>query len=319
MNPEQPVPAGGYNPNSVGRTKAGWLLFKESLKVLKSDDTLFRYVIVSSLFNLLVLIVFGVIGVLGHKELFRTTTNANNQSTAVPTVLGVVYILVYYILAYFIVNLYSAGLAINVLDLYQGKKQSYGAYMKHARSRGWPIFVFSVIEATVGMILRAIAERSKLIGKIIVSIIGTAWSIARLFVVPIIVSTDEGAVPAIKDSTKLLIATWGENIVGRVSMSIVIFVLILIMVPVSILLVFAGVAIGHAIDGNAGTGPGILVSCALIVLLFVIASVIIAAANNVLNVTLYYYAKTKHIPQAYNPEVLNSVFTHKKSKASNIF
>jgi len=48
------------------------------------------------------------------------------------------------------------------------------------------------VAATVGLILRIIGERSDVIGKLIIGLIGAGWSIATYFVVPIIAFEDVG-------------------------------------------------------------------------------------------------------------------------------
>ena len=65
------------------------------------------------------------------------------------------------------------------------------------------ILGYAVIAATVGMILRAIAGRSGVIGQIVVSIIGFAWNVATFLVVPVLVVEKLGPIDAIKRSAAL--------------------------------------------------------------------------------------------------------------------
>ena len=291
-----------------GRIKTGWLLFKESLKVLKSDKMLTRYVFMNAVFSILLVIIYAIALGVGGKH-FSTSTTVNGTTNFNLTPLGYILTFVYYILAYFIFNLYMAGLAANVLDMFSGNKKDYGYYMKKARSKAGPLFVFSLIEATIGLLLRAIAERSRLLGRIVIAIIGAAWSVSRLFVVPIIVSSDENPIEAIKDSTKLLISTWGENIVGRVSMGGAVFLLTFaIFIPIAVIVL--------AISGGIGGSAGIFVGGFIFLVCLLIYSLIIATASNILNTTLFYYAKFRQIPPVFDADLLNSVFIHKKERKS---
>jgi hypothetical protein len=294
-----------------GRIKTGWLLMKQSLGILKSDKMLVRYIIMSAIYSFGLAVVFFSI-ILVWKGTFTTkTTDINGKIMYNLSPLGYIPAFIYYILAFFIVNLYAAGLAANVLDLFSGKKDSYAVYMKRARAKAGPLFIFSLIEATIGLILRAIAERSKLLGRIAASIFGAIWSIARLFVVPIIVSSDEGAFSAIRDSTKLLVATWGENIIGRVSLGgIFILVFLLVALPISILFILLGALIG----GTIGAG----LAGALIFMMFIALLIIGSAASNVLNVALFYYAKFHQIPASFDAALINSTFIHKKPKKGSL-
>lgn len=300
----------GPQPGTVtrGRFKTGWLLFKQSLKVLRQNEGLTRYVLMSFLFSLGLTLIFTVIFVLGRHSLITTTTAAqpgNNNLT--PTALGYLILFVYYVLAFFIVNIYSAGLVSNVLDLFQGQAKHYKDYMKAARAKSGKLFIFSVIEATVGLILRVIAERSKLLGRIIVYILGAAWSLARLFVVPVIVTTDDNAVAAIKRSTQLLISTWGENLAGRVSFAGIAFLVYLfILLPISLVLIFLGAAIGHVV--------GAIVGAVLAILLYIAFSILVSTASSVMNTALFYYAQNRQVPPAFDPSLINSVFISRKRK-----
>jgi uncharacterized protein DUF6159 len=296
------------NPSepSRGRIRTGWLLFKQSIRVLKSDKTLTKYLVASTCYSIVLLLIFAMIFLLGHHTFSTSTMTAENTTHYNLTPLGYVLVLIYYVIAYFIVNYYSAGLAANVLDLFKGQKKQYSDYMQVARSKAGTLFAFSLIEATIGMVLRAIAERSKLLGRIIINIVGAAWSIARLFVVPVIITTDDNALKAIKDSTKLLASTWGENIVGRVSLGTIIFLIdLVILLPLSIILLIVG--------GTVGGGVGVVIAIIIVLLLVLVFSIVASTASSVLNVALFYYAQNKQIPAAFDANLINS-FIHKKQR-----
>jgi hypothetical protein len=315
VQPNAAVATGSVQPLPVnvpkrGRMKTGWMLFKESWKILRSDKMLMRYVVMSALASMGVFVVYAIIIFVGRNIFLSSSVSTDASGVQTTnyslTPLGYIPSFVYYVLSFFVINIYAAGLAANVLDLFHGQKLTYADYMKKAWSKAGPLFLFSVIEATVGMILRAISERSQLLGRIVIAFIGAAWSIARLFVVPIIVSTDEGAIPAIKDSTKMVISTWGENLVGRVSMGGVLGLFyMLIMVPISIALLVIGGVIGGII--------GLFVALTLIIASLIVFSIVSTAASSILNTALYYYAKNRQIPPAFDAELLNSAFIVRKA------
>src|SRR5204863_3398010 len=78
------------------------------------------------------------------------------------------------------------------------------------------ILGYALISATVGMILRWIAEKG-IIGQIVASIIGFAWNVSTYLVVPILVIENVNPVDAVKRSIELLKKTWGEQLVGNLS------------------------------------------------------------------------------------------------------
>lgn len=291
-----------------GRFKTGWLLFKQSITVLRHNEGLMRYVIMSFIVSFILSIIYFFIFIFARHILIQGVSTANTGQTYLnlkPA--GYILVFVYYILTFFIVNLYSAGLVANVIDLFHGTSKHYSNYMKVAWSKAANLFIFSVIEATVGLILRAITERSQLLGRIITWIIGAIWSLARLFVVPVIVTSNDNALISIKRSTKLLVSTWGENLIGRVSFGGVAVVLfLLVFLPVSIVLILVSVLIGHII--------GAMVGILLVLLLFLAFSILISTASSVLNTALFYFAQYREIPAAFDPALINSVFIHRKRK-----
>ncbi|HSX33221.1 MAG TPA: DUF6159 family protein [Candidatus Saccharimonadales bacterium] len=312
--PEQATQPQGQLPTyetvKRGRFKTGWLLFQQSIKVLRTNKGLLRYVLMSMLIGVLVALPFIVliaIDATSGNDTFIVSAHSSQSGDAQLTPAGYAVAFVYYVLAFFVTNLYAAGLVANVLDLFRGQSQPYKHYMQMARARGGTLFMFAVIEASVGLLLRLIAERSRLLVRIVVRLLGAMWSLANLFTVPVIITSNDNAFSAIKRSTKLLISTWGENLVGRVTFGAVYFLsLLLIVLPVSIGLVLLGGAVG------GGIGAGI---CLVIVLFFWLAyGAVMYAASSVLNAALFYYAQFRQIPAAFDPELLNSVFIKRKRR-----
>lgn len=291
-----------------GRFKTGWLLFKQSWKVLKGNKGLTRYIVMSFVASLLLTIVFAVIFYAGQQVLVQVSPADNTgNSSATLTAAGYVVAFLYYILAYFIVNLYAAGLVAHVIDIFHGKSGSYRTYMNVAWSKGGTLFMFSLIEATIGLILRAIAERSRMLGAIISWILGAIWSLARLFVVPIIVTSEDGAVTSVKKSTQLLVSTWGENLVGRVSLGGVgVIIFLLVLLPLSIAILVGCAFLGGAI--------GDILGVILVVLLYLVFNIIMSTVSSVLNTALFYFAQYKQIPAAFDPTLINSVFIQKSRR-----
>ena len=297
---------GADNGKKRGKISSGWLLFKQSMRVLRNNRALVKYPIISGLFSFLVLAIFSGIFFAGGKAFYvPNTTSYSNDGY--PTPIGLVVALVYYVASYFVVNYYAAGLSAHVLDLFHGSSQPRSVYMQKARSKIKTIFLFSLLSATIGMILRMIAERSALLGRIVARILGALWTIASLFVVPTIVSSDRGVKDSIKHSVELIKSTWGENIVGRAGMETVFALLFMfVMIPVYIGLFILAAAT------NSGIAIGI-VAFLCVVSLFVFA-IVTTTASSVLNTALFYYAEYRQVPAAYDPELLNNIFIPKKPK-----
>jgi hypothetical protein len=214
-------------------------------------------------------------------------------------------IFVYYLITFYVINFYGAGLAANVLDLCSGKKLSYSDYMKKARSKSINIFVYSLIEATVGILLRLIADKSSFTSKLLTQLLGGVWSIATLFTIPIMISTERGPIDSVKDSAKLMIHTWGENLIARGSLSLAITFLFVL--PVTFL--FIGIEVLLAILFH---WTGLFIGVFLLITVLFICALLTNTAKSILNTVMYYYASNNKIPLGFDEIALKNMFTTKK-------
>lgn len=287
-------------PSNPGVIRTGWRLFKQSLALMRGNRYLFRYTVMSAVWALVVSLgFFGVmIGVI-----LLTHNNANLTNGLADALVVLVYILLF-----FVANLYAAGLSANVLDLFHGQRQPYRTYMHTAWQKAPTLLAYSAIEATIGLLLRVIAERVRFVGWIIARLLGAIWSLSTLFTIPIIMTTDKPrAFRSIKQSMSLFKATWGEGITSKVSIHAVVFLLTLAsLIPFSLLLLLVGA--GAHLLGGLATAILIFVIVAAWLLFLVLLSLFATLATSIINVALFYYATTKQVPPAFDADLLNSVY-----------
>ena len=216
-----------------------------------------------------------------------------------------VFAFISYVVIYFLINYYAAGLSANILDIFRGKRRPYGAYMAAARAKTGPILMFSVIDASVGMFLRYVVERVRIVGWILSWILGVIWSLSTMFVLPTIMDSDKGAVDSIKHSMRLFKQTWGENITAKVTVNTPLALLnfslaFLIFTP---LVWFAAMAAGEA---------GFIAVLLFIIFIEVSLAILGSFANSVVNMALYYYATYHQVPPAFSKDMLDHVFIERK-------
>src|SRR5690606_3590144 len=118
--------------------------------------------------------------------------------------------------------------------------------LRIARSKWVQILGYAAIAATVGLLLRAIEERAGFVGRIVVGLIGVAWTVATFLTVPVLVARDVGPVEAVKESATLLGRTWGENLIGNGGLGLVMF-----LANVLVVLVFGALTVAFATNGVA--------------------------------------------------------------------
>ena len=108
----------------------------------------------------------------------------------------------------------------------RGGNSNVSAAMAVANSRLHRLLPWAIVSATVSLILNQL-ERQGIVGRIIASLIGLAWSLITFLTIPILVLEDVGVVDAFKRSGVLFKKTWGENVVGQAGLGIVGFLVVL--------------------------------------------------------------------------------------------
>ena len=270
---------------SIGR---GFRLARASWGVVKDDKELLLLPLVSFVSVLAVSAIFALgavgIGIPKHGE---------SPSPALYLLGFFLYVAISFITIFF--NAAVIGTAMKRL---KGEDARISDGLALAREHIGKIFVWAVITATIGMILRAVQERAGLLGRIVMAIIGVAWNVITYFVVPVLLYEPVGAVDAVKRSASLFRQRWGEQFVGNATIGLALF---LIAIPAMLLgfVLFAAVPILGAIFLVVTIGGLVAVGAAL---------------SGVFNAALYRYATTGESSGAFTEEDLNSSFRPRRSR-----
>jgi hypothetical protein len=243
-------------------------LARASWEVLKADKELVALPLISFVVLLAVLASFAVPMVLSGD-----TTALEDQSTTALAVLGIVF----YLAAAFVTIFFNAALVHAANERLDGGDPTIGSAISGAARRIGGIFVWSLVSATVSMILRSIQERSGLLGRIVAGIAGIAWALVTFLVLPVLVIEGIGVGEAIRRSGRLFKQTWGENVAAQVGFGLLGFLLAL---P-AMLLAAGAFAIGQQIG---------LIVLGLAVLWMLTVSLVLTALNGIFQTALYRYA-----------------------------
>jgi hypothetical protein len=190
-----------------------------------------------------------------------------------------IYTFLFYLTSYFITIFFNVGVMHCAAKRMDGGDPTVGDGFRGAFRNLGAIFMWSLVAATVGMVLRVISERSGLLGKIIVSILGIAWSLLTYFAVPVMIFEGVGALDAIKRSGALFKKTWGEAVIGEAGMGLFFGVLSLAgLVPI-------GVAVYMATQGTLGVALGITLG-ATVLFYWVALGIISATLQGIFHVAL---------------------------------
>jgi len=274
----------------MGRFQRSLALAKESYAVLRANPQLAWFPVVSSIVTIGLTISFMLplyFAAGGAKGLEKT-------DHLPPTYYCV--LAAFYLCSYFVVIFFNAALVSCAHSGLRGNPITFGEGIRAALARLPAILGWTLVAATVGLILQMISERSGIIGKIVVAIVGGAWNLVTFFVVPIIVIEQGSPFAAIKKSGSMLKRTWGENIIGTGGIGLVFFLLALIPVaPIVFAFITGSVAV-------------ILIAIGISVLYWLVLATISASLTGIYRTALYLYAETGSVPSAYDSDALQSAF-----------
>jgi hypothetical protein len=208
-------------------------------------------------------------------------------------VVGYVLCFIYYVVMFFITNFFQAGIYTIAHARMNGRDLSLGDGLRGAQAAAGKIFVWSLISATVGMVLRTIAERSKIIGKIVAVVLGAAWNILTYFSLPALVISNVSVKESFKLSAATIRKTWGETIIVNVGVGLFFG-----------LTLFGGLALGIGTMILAPSAPVILAVSVLMVVYAVMLIIISSALDAIFKLALYEYAQTGTIPGGFSPDLI---------------
>lgn len=284
------------NGEPVGRVKAGWLLFKEAFRFMWADKEMLWVPVIAALANMLLL---GAIIALIVAVVLSTSEAALEKYPV-----EYLFMFLVYLAGAFTLSLSQAAVAHMVFVRAHGGDATLGQALTKAFSHWGNLFIWSAITATVGLVLRAIYDRSELLGKIITAVLGAAWGVMTYFVVPAIVIDNKKPVDSIKKSALVFKQTWGESLVSNISFGLLFFLAYLfVIVSLGGLVVAA-----YAFD----TFALIIVAFVLFVIWIIAFALVSSSISAVLRVLLYIYATEGTVPENFNRELLEKMLARKK-------
>ena len=261
-------------------------LMKMSWDVLMLDKELLLFPVFSAISLLILVIVFGGLGLLGDfsSEGGTTTTESSLQAGMV----------VFVVLAYIITTFFNASLVSAALERLRGGDPDVGSGLRHALKHAHHLVLWAVITATVTLILmalRAAARRWPFIVDLILRMVGGVWEFLTFFVVPVIVAEEQGPISGIKRSASIVRQTWGRQITA--SFSFVIFYVVAAVIAV----------VPAVLVGLINVGAGVLLG----VVLMAGALTVVQTLEGIFKAALYDYAVGQQ-PQGFDLPTLQMAY-----------
>jgi hypothetical protein len=284
----------------AGKFARSWALLKASADVLRSDKSLLMFPLLSGICTLLVAATFlAPVGVeILADERIRSYGVEHHLSP-----LHYAFLFLFYLAQYTVIIFFNTALAAVAMARLRGDEATVKDGLAVARSRFGAILGYAVIAATVGMLLRALQERLGFIGRIVVGLVGLAWTVATFLVVPVLANEDVGPLEAVQRSVDMLKRTWGENLIGNAGIGLAFGMITFGALLVSVLLVILATA-SHSL-------PLVVATFAVVFIGMSLLSMVQSSLQGVYAVALYRYVDEGEAGGGFDQGLLEQAFRNK--------
>lgn len=192
----------------MGRWERSKQLAAASWAVLKEDKELMVLPLLSGIASLAVMATF-LVPIFATS---RSTDALGNETSNLGVVQVLLFFLMYAVLAY-VTIFFRTALLCGADERLRGGNPSLASALGGAGQRAGRILPWAIVSATVSVVLRGLEQRSGLLGRLVIGIVGLAWTVVTFLVLPILVFENVGVGDAVRRSALLLKSTWGENLI----------------------------------------------------------------------------------------------------------
>ena len=215
----------------------GFGLLKQSWAVLKLDKELMLFPVLSGGACLLVMASFALPFIVseelrnfvlqaaqqqpGEQQAAQAEPAESQTAKVVSAIVG----FTFYLVNYFVIVFFNTALAALRDQALQRRRSDRGLRPARSLLAAAADPGLALLAATVGYLLRAIEERLSIVGRLVVGLIGVAWSVVTYLVVPVLAVERVGPFPAVRRSAELLTKSWGPALVGNLSLGLAGFLL----------------------------------------------------------------------------------------------
>ncbi len=277
-----------------------WHLTKLTFDVINKDRELLWFALLSFLFS----------AVFAIAMIFPTVIAALLEQGVSTDSMGFFEYLILFITYFglaFIATFFNVCVVYTTKIRFEGGNATFGESLKFAFSKAGLIAQWSLLSASVGLLLRVLHNLAarfgrvgQIIANIVIGLIGMAWSIVTIFVVPVLVYEGLGPVDAIKKSVEVIKKTWGESLIKAIGLGLIQFLVFLVIIAVA-----AGLTILFA---SLFQEIGLLIGISVGILLILLAGLVFGVANTIFNTALYVYASNGRIASGFSEEVVKNAF-----------
>jgi len=296
----------------MGRLSNSWNVFKQSLGVLKKDKELAVLPIFSAIASVLILLTFifpaqftGLLERAAQEE----PIDENARYTVYALALAV------YLVLSFITIYFQAALISGAMERLSGGDPTVGSALRGANKRLGKIFAWSLVAATVSLLIHMIEEALRKGGNrfaagIFSMVFGTAWALLTYFVIPVVLFEDKGAFASLGRSGKLFKQRWGESLIGEYGIGMIVG-----------LFTFLGILVAGGIafyTFSIGLVPVAITFVVVGVLWILAMSIIGTSLGGIYKAALYKFAKDGEVVPYFTPDSIRGAYHPQHASPSRL-
>ena len=272
----------------MGRISRSFDLMNASFRILMQDKELMLLPLISGVLTIAVSasFLFGM-GWTNEAEVIAATEEPMARWVA----------LLWYVATYTIGIFFQAAVVAGASERLAGGDPTIGSSLRAASKRLPAIVTWGVIAGTIGLLIRSIQDRSELVGKIVMGLIGVVWSFATFFMVPVLVMEDDGVGASFKRSWATFKKTWGESVAGEIGLGFAGFALTLPVIAAVVILLVNEWVLAAMIVGALG---------------FSLVAMFMNALHGIWIASLYRYATTDEVADGFDRALYDDAFRPKR-------
>ncbi|MEF8779806.1 MAG: DUF6159 family protein [Haloferacaceae archaeon] len=261
----------------VDRLKTGWTLTKDSVGVIREYPKLLAFPLLAGVSGVFFLMIF-----------FLPLVIADVVGG------GLEYVVLFalYFVTTFVSTYFSAALVYAANEAFHGREPGLRDSMRAVRGSLGPIVVWSLLSATVSLLLRALEESDNPVASILRTVFAVGWSITTFFIVPVIVFEDVTATSMFERSGATFRNTWGETLGAGFGITAVVGALGIVLVVAAIAVSLPALAVFP--------GAGLPLAVVLVALAMVFTYLISQTVWGIAKTALYVYAEEGVTPAQFD-------------------
>lgn len=184
-----------------------------------------------------------------------------------------------------------------ILKAFAGEAVSLRAGIAFARRRIWSIIAWSLLAGLVGFAIQLVAERLGWAQRWVVRLVGYAWSVAAVFVIPVMIREESpNPIRLLRTSAATVKKTWRETLVGYAGIQFGMVIVVVAIGLVTAMAMFGGDM------AEIDTARMFVFNVVVIGGSIMMVSLLTGVLNHIYRCALYIYASEGVVPAPFSEE-----------------